>query len=133
MTLDVQLMTALIHIVCYKIVVLSFIACHNAAYTGNFLAIFTDPYYLECLYLSQMRKTQLSLLQMGQKGTTFYRMKAGHICLWKRLIDIVGLPIEVQLIVHSMAFINGNSNNDWEGGLRRTDLRYCTIVYSIEP
>ena len=59
------------------------------------LAIFTDPYYLECLYLSQMRKTQLSLLQMGQKGTTFYRMKAGHICLWKRLIDIVGLPIEL--------------------------------------
>ena len=33
------------------------------------LAIFTDPYYLECLYLSQMQKTQLSLLQMGQKTT----------------------------------------------------------------
>ena len=48
------------------------------------------------------------------------------------LIDILHCPRSsnrtVQLIVHSMAFIDGSSNKDWEGGLRRTDLRYCTSI-----
>ena len=39
----------------------------------------------------------------------------------------------VQLIVHSVTFIDGSSNKDWVGGLRRIDLRDCAIVYSIEP
>ena len=61
-----------------------FMFCHNAAYKFC-LTIFTHPYYVDCLYLSRMKQTQLSLLQMVQK-TTLYRMKAGHICLCKRLI-----------------------------------------------
>ena len=48
------------------------------------------------------------------------------------LIDILHCPRSsnraVQLIVHSMAFIDGSSNKDWEGGLRRTDLREFTSI-----
>ena len=40
--------------------------CPNAAYKFC-ITIFTYPYYVDCLYLSQMRQTQLSLLQMVQK------------------------------------------------------------------
>ena len=39
-------MMALIHIVCYKIVVLSFIVCHTAAYIGSFFGNIHGPILL---------------------------------------------------------------------------------------
>ena len=66
---------------------------------------------------------------LQNEGKSYLFVQETH---WCSIIDILHCPRSsnraVQLIVHSMAFIDGSSNKDWEGGLRSTDLRDCISI-----